>query len=498
MKNFETFESNRWIWRINLALQAVLVAALVAIVNYIGMHAYSRIDLTEWRAFSLSPETLGNIAGLQEPVSIVVTLTDNTEDAGLAQAYRDVRGILREYEFAARSNPRGRITVRFLDVYEQLAEAERLGVKTPSAIVFRRGGPGQAGDPRERMVLTDELYRTRNRVRSEFTGEEAFTAALLHVATGRRDVLYFLTGHGEMRLDNVDPLRGASQLGNELAARGYEAHALDLAGTRRVPEDASAVVAVSPQTPILRSEREILRDYLAKGTGAAAGRLLLCLDPGRQHGLDELLLDWGLLADDVLVFEADPAAKFAGGDILVRKFAPHPITQVFIDNQQTVLMGQVRSVRADPGRPPDPGLEVTELLASSDASWGDFGYRSAETRAFDPARDLRGPVRIAALSERKVDRLGVNIQGGRVVVFGNSDFLANHRIGDAGNKTLFLNAASWAIDRKTRLDIPTRPVRRMQLTLSQEQLVLARLAVLLGPALFVAAFGFATFLARRR
>ncbi|RME72418.1 MAG: ABC transporter, partial [Verrucomicrobia bacterium] len=354
MKHFETFESNRWIWRINLVLQVILVIALFGIVNYIGMNVYVRYDLTRNRAFSLSPETIAYIRELPAPVSFIVTITPDAEDENLRQAYRDVRGILREFEYISRENPAGHIRVEMLNVYAQRVRAESLGIDQPNVVVVESGG-------RRRTVFLDELYRTRNLARSQFQGEKVFASALLDVTSRERPVLYFLQGHGEMRLSDVDPLRGISQLDASLKGRIYETRELDLASTRRIPEDASMVIILSPQTPILPAEQEILREYLSAGNG----RLLVAIDPGREHGLDDLFYDWGILADDVVAIETDPNYRDPGGDLRVRRMAPHPITQVLIDNQIPVLMGFARSVRADPGRPLDDALEVTELLATS-------------------------------------------------------------------------------------------------------------------------------------
>ena len=44
MKTCESFESNRWIWRINIAVQVMLVIAAVGLINYIGMIVWFRED----------------------------------------------------------------------------------------------------------------------------------------------------------------------------------------------------------------------------------------------------------------------------------------------------------------------------------------------------------------------------------------------------------------------------------------------------------------------
>lgn len=489
MKHFESFESNRWIWRINLFLQVILIFALFGIVNYIGMNVYVRHDLTRNRAFSLSPETISYIRELTEPVNFYVTIAPDEQDENIDQAYRDVRGILREFEYVSRENPTGHIRVEMLNVYAQRVRAESLGIDQPNVVILESGGL-------KIPVFLDELYNTKNLERSQFQGEKVFTSRLLDVTSREKPVLYFLQGHGEMRLADVDPLRGISQLAASLQGRNYNTYELDLSSTRRVPEDADMVIILSPQSPILQAEQEILREYLNAGNG----RVLIGVDPAREHGLEDLFFDWGILVDDVVAIETDPNFRDPAGDLRVRRMAPHPITQVLIDNQLPVLMGFARSVRADPGRPLDDSLEVVELMATSESSFGESNYSQAGRPAFDPSRDLRGPIKLATVAERKVDsQLGVNLPGGRVIAFGNTDFIANHRIVQStGNFTLFLNSVSWALARDNRLNIPARPVERLQLTLSQEQLAWARISILAGPSLIVALIGSIVYLSRRR
>jgi len=491
MKTCESFETNHWIWRINIALQIVLVAAAVALVNYIGMLVWFRHDLTRNRAFSLSAETKAEVANLAQDVSVIVTLLPDETDELSAQAFRDVRGILREFEYAARDNEPGhRIDVEFVNIYMQTNRAEQLGVADlPNAVVFRSGG-------RRHVVVLADLYTVRDKQVRQFKGEKVFASAMLEVASNTRPVLYFLTGHGEMQPDDFDPVRGASDLDAQLTMRNFEIRTLNLAETRRVPDDGGTamVVVLSPTSPILPAEEDALRDYMSR----RSGRMLITLEPGRSHGLDRLLEDWGILADDVVAIEQNPAYLYTGGDILIRAFKPdHPVTQALAEFQQQVLFGRARSVRADPGRPPDDALEVGNLMATSmDRSWGEAGYRLPGTPTYDPARDLRGPVVVGATSERKVR--GVTLRGGRMIVYGGGDFVTNNRLTKAGNFTLLLNSVNWALDSGNRLDIPPRPVEQLELTMSQRQLWVTRVSILFGPALAVALVGCLVYVVRRR
>jgi hypothetical protein len=172
----ESFQANRWIRTINLVLQAVLFLFLFGGINYLAQIYTWRFDLTRGRLFSLSAETRSYLAGLTEPVRIVVTLERESENEAVAQARRDVMGLLREYSDAAQRNAAARITVEEIDVYQQRRRAEALGINDANVLLF------MSGDKR-RYVFPPELYRVEGHERKEFLGERTFTAAILDVTS---------------------------------------------------------------------------------------------------------------------------------------------------------------------------------------------------------------------------------------------------------------------------------------------------------------------------
>lgn len=486
----ESFQANRWIRTINLVLQAALFLCLFAGINYLAQIYSWRIDLTRGRLFSLSAESRSYIARLTEPVHIVVTLERDSDNEAISQARRDVMGLLREYTDAAQRNPRGKIEVEELDVYQQRRRAEALDIKDNNVLLF------MSGDKR-RFVFLNELYRMEGRERKDFLGERTFTAAILDVTSAKKHKVYFIAGHGEMSIDSVEPDRGLSQLRDALHRRNYAVDKLDLAQTRAIPDDADVILDISPQGPLLKQEQELLRQWLS----ARAGRLVLALDPGRKHGMDDLLYDWGVTADDVLILDDSPDFTVDGGDLILRRFLPHPITQVLIDNQIPIVTGLARSVRPDPGRPLDATLKVAPLIAAAPSAWGERGYQLNQPAKYDEGVDLKGnpSLPVAVVSERvSASNLTFSVRGGRLAVFGSSDFMSNNRIGLAGNLTLILNTISWAIgDPDAQLNIPPRPLERFQLALSQTDLAKLRLALLFGVPGTVGLFGLLIYWMRR-
>ncbi len=491
----DSFRSARWLRTINLVLQAVLFLSFFGGLNYLARSYAWRFDLTQHRRHSLSPETDSYLRNLQRPVRIVATFTAEAENTDVAQAYRDLQGLLREYVYATESRPAGRITVDYIDVYQRRREADQLGLDQPNVLVFI------CGDKR-RVVTLDELYRFEDRVKTAFQGEQTLTAAILDVSSPEKKKIYFLTDHGELRPDDVDPANGLSALGEQLRLRNFAVEFLSLAATRGVPEDAALVIAAAPRIRYNASEQEHLRQYLS----TRAGRLILLLGPGRAHGLDELLYDWGVLVDDVAIYDMNPESYSDTGDFILRNFFPHPITQTLIDYRLPLRLGLCRSVRPDPGRALNNELQVTTLAATYPSAWGERSIGQG-VPAYNPGIDLKGlphmppanrlGVIVASERVQTRDNLPFSVRSGRLVAIGTDDMVANHRLASEGNLALFLNAVNWAVERDTQLNIPARPIHRFSLSLNQVELTRLRYSLLLVVPGIAAVLGLLVYWARR-
>lgn len=478
MARLDSFGAARWLRTINLLLQALLLLTLCGGLNYLALHYSWRYDLTAHRRHSLSPETLSYLESLDQPVRFVVALDPDDDNEEVRTAHRDTVALLREYVYATEANGTGRITVQEIDVFQRRREAEELGIDRPNTILVLCG-------ERRRVIGLDELYVVQAGAKQAFRGEQAFTAAVLDVSNPEKKQIWFLSGHGEMNPDDVDGLRGLSVLADELRLRNFALGSFDLSQTRAVPAEAALVIVAAPQGRLEPFEVELLRQYLT----TRAGRLILLLPPALVHGVDDMLYDWGVLADDVWVLDSEAANVTETGDLRIRAFAPHPITQTLIDYQIPLTLGPTRVVRPDPSRALDDGLRLTVLAATASSAWGERDYRLRRVPEFNPAVDLKGlpdqdgerRLGVIVSSERVIPPkdLPFSVRGGRLVVFGNADLASNNRIGTPGNQSVMLNAINWCIDRDAQLNTPPRPINRFQLILSQQDLVKLRYSLLL-------------------
>lgn len=451
---------------INLTLQVLLFTSLMLGLNYLASRHFSRIDLSQSGAHTLSAESKAYIRTLDKPVRIIVTIPEDSDIPELQQIHNDLRKLLRQYEAEGAASANSVIEVEFIDVYRQRKRAQEIARRynlTGNNLIL------VACEDRSREIRQAELYESDGESITGFRGERVFTSAIIEVASRKPDKLYFLVGHGEMRLDDVDPALGLSQLNSFLRERNFDLTELDLTLVDAVPEDADAVVVASPQGSLMPEEVEKLRRYLTE----QSGRMIVLLNPGRQHGMDDLFYDWGVLAEDMAVVDASEDFRASGGDLIIRRFAPHPVTQMLIDYKITALFGLPRPVRTDPAAVNIEGLQVEQIIGSSAQSWAERDFRSQQPASFNPERDLPGPVSIATVSTRSAgSEFGINIQGGRLIVFGNADFIANNRLQAFGNQSLIVNCVYWALNRNSLLNIPARPLQKYQLIMSEREIKL--------------------------
>ena len=484
MSLFDDFASVRTVRRLEYVLLIILGLLLFGGLNYWASRSYQRIDITPQQQYSLSPQTLAYIGQIEKPISLFFIFSKEDAESAGVQSFDEIRRLLKAYADIGRNAGAAAIEVDFVDVFRQRKKTQdlvdRYGLQEENLILI------VSGDRRLQIPAVD-LYDFEGNSKKAFRGEAVVTAAILDVAYSSNRKIYFITGHGEMRLDDVDPLRGLSQGALFLAEHNFEAVSLDLSEHTQVPEDAALVVLASPQLALLPEEVEKLRKYMSEHNG----RLLLMLDPGREHGLDSLLYDWGLRTEDARIIDMRSDSRTADQAIILRDFLQHPVTQYHIDNQYTILVGPSRPVSLEDSVAVQEQLILTPLIRTSDRSWGERAYHLSDKPAFDPAIDLPGPLSLAVAAERQVSsQLGIKISGGRMVVVGNANFVANRYIHKLGNRIFFLNLINWGVDQKNLLNLPPRPIEYFHITLSRHDIWRLGILILTGFPAAIALFGF--------
>ncbi len=467
MSRFDQFQNLNGPRRLNRLVQVLLFAVFIFGLNQLSFTHYSRVHTA---GPGLSSETLSRLRQLrtrqsqEKPVKVAftVTISESSNVDGEPELCRHLRSLLADFEEHSKTPAGPLVTSTFLDPYRNRAEVDKLigdyKLAEPQAVIVRSG-------ERNCVLRLVDLVELKEGKTSGYKDEQALVSALLKVTSPDTQTIYFTTGHDEMKLTSSDPFRGLTTVSKNINQRNLATKDINLALERDIPTDAAAIIVPAPRTPFTPAEVDLLRRYLER-----AGRVIVLCDGTYPHGLDRLLSEWGLRTDDMVVVEISKSHLANGRDMLVSDFGdPHPVTQILLDYKAPVYAGISRPVRPDPSSR-NPLVTLTPLLRSSDVAWGETGYRE-KNWGYNQDADLRGPVTLAYAAERRVSqRLGVNLRGGRLVVFGFGDLVTNLRMFNFGNQYLFQSILQWCAEDQPDLAAAPHPVEQVQLAASRDQL----------------------------
>ena len=408
----------------------LIVLGIVVAVNYISSLRGYRIDFTQNKRYSLSPQTVKIIKSIKHPVTITAFYRPDSWN------YEDVRILLDQYKELGR----GKIKVRFVDPDKNPGLARTYGITMSGTTVFECQG-------RKEQTTGSE--------------EQDFTSALLKVISTERKKVYFLEGHGERDPESYDDL-GYSYAKEALERERYTVEKLNLLTQKTIPETCNVLVIAGPEKPLMREEIEEIRKYLDRG-----GRLLAMLEPPPAPGLEELFNGYGIKVQNDMVL--DPGAFLARGFfaeistpvVTGNRIKWHEITRPLTRARGVALFfPTVRSLKKEESLP--SGVTVDSLLETTDQAWGETNPREPK---FDEGVDFKGPLTLALAVEKelkpKAKKKEEEKKRARIVVIGDADFACNQFFRGTYNADFFMNAINWLAEEEELVSIrPKEPERR--------------------------------------
>jgi ABC-type uncharacterized transport system involved in gliding motility auxiliary subunit len=496
-----------------LGAAALLVFALVGILNYLGFRHYWRWDWTRSQLYTLSEKTTSILEGLDKDVSVVVFMDEQSE------VFEPTKELLARYAAAS-----SRIDVSIIDPVRNLARAQQLVERYEvdrAAVVFESGGDKRVVDATD---LADYDYSAMQMGGAPemrgFKGEQLFTSAIVELVEAKKPTILFTTGHGEPSLDSMEG-RGFGRLQRFLGQDNFSIEEWASLGKNEVPPATDLIVVAGPTQPFAGPELQLLGRYVEGG-----GRLLVMIDPnltetGRiaDTGLAGWLGTYGVsVGDDIVIDPTNLLPFFSAETIFAGNYGSHPITEALSQARAPVVFSLARSVRAAPAAPEG---KVTELVRTSGDGWGETNLEQLEGVEKEEG-DLPGPVGLGvaveiggaeAPSEEAVPLEGVpgpdgaaptaaptagTKPQGRMVVYGDSDFATNAQLDQPGNATLIANTLNWMVERETHLGIAAKEPEQVRLSLTPQERRQALLLVVVFIPLATLITGIVVNVRRRR
>lgn len=471
---------------LNVVLQVLLAAGIVAGVNYASYRSYARWDLSPSGGFTLSSSTENFLRKLSKEVEITVLISRGSN------LYNEVQSLTDEY----RRSSKNLIKVEFVDPTRDLERAEQ--IKLENKITLQTSGILVKANKGLRFLPENDLVVQspgidKDHPTLDFRGEDAVTSAVVGLIEGSVRKFYFVSGKGARAdIGSDEALQALKDLGRQ---QNFDVLGLNLAEVTAIPSDANGLLFIGPKYDLSEREVAIVQNYWSQKRAA----VLVLLDPTAETSrLNAFLRANGVRPRGDRVLYAESTSTGPRKEFSVQTgFAKNsPITRP-VQDATTRLAGQSESLdlATDENRLRELGLDVKPLMIASPRYWGETSYLDDLPVAGEG--DTKPPLYLAASIERgAVQDERLRVDSARMVVVSNATLL-DAQTRQAENQDFLAASLNWMLNRERLIGItPKRKHQyRVQLT-EQQRTLLFWITALCAPAV-VLGVGFSIWAKRR-
>lgn len=474
--------SRKWGLGLHLCFLVAVVLSVMVMVNYLSRDFFHRFHWSSRSGTALSPLTLRLLRSITNQVKVTVYF--DRDDPLFSPSL----ALLGEYALANK-----RISVEIVDYIRDAALAQKVKADyklvSPSdtnMIIFEYGnrilpvpGSALARYSIEQVPNSKQLEFEKKAV--EFYGEKMFTSALLALTNPKRLKACILQGHGEHVFDSGDENSGYLKFATLLDQNDVQMVPVSMLGTNTLA-DCNVLIIAGPLTALLDSELDAIDQYLTQG-----GRMLVLFKAnrdGKETGLEKLLTKWGVQVGNTPVVDPDNSVR--GFDIVVKKFSNHLLVGPFADSSLYLI------------RPRPVGKLAAGAPAADAPRVEEIAFSGPRAIAGDLRRPQRFPL-IVAVERSPIKNVVTERGTTRIVIAGDSGFLANTPIDSLANRDFAGYAINWLLDRTRLLDaLGPQQFSRYTLTMTLQQRQQAGWLLLAALPGSVLALGGLVWLRRRR
>lgn len=449
-------------------ITAVVIAVVVlvnVILGLLDVSKWLRFDITKDKMFSISQQSIDLVKGLDKDVEIFILSSESSYSNLLVTEVVD--------QYVVHGN--GRIIgPRYVDLdrdptfISKNFDPDQVKGISSGDIIVRSGNNIKVLNNQDFMEVSYDYYGG-----AQVTGlkvEQAFTSAIKSVTAGKASTVYFVSGHGEYRSNELSQLRSALSLNN---------YALeDITLTAPVPEEVDVLFFPSPTSDLLGSEMENLLAFLERG-----GDAIFLFDV--QSAVQELPNFNDVFSRYSLQLNYDLVNEFTQANYLKENWMIRPmvyaseVTENLKPDQLFVYLPMSRSVSVLSAN--KANLELSPLFGTTDNS-----------SSIDLNLNVQrlGPFFLGALSDLEI---GVTNHS-KIALIGNCTFITDSymsELGDNGNRYI-VSILNWMQDRTDEVMVPAKSLEQPPLNMTQQSRVFVFVLltaviplVIIGSGLFI-------------
>jgi len=478
---------------INALILLLAFTGIIVVVNVISFENNRRVDLTATNQFSLNSSTKHLLKDLDEPVRATAFYKDDLDDPNVVVRRARVEETFKEFQAARPSKFR----FRFVDPdLEPDVKSGYFG-STPTPFINETVVvEGMNSGITHPVQPTDGPEGTYSQL------EQDLYTSILVVSGREKKTIYFLAGHGEHDIDSAGFSQHSDSAGYDnvragLVGDNYDVRTLEWEQTDEnvsVPDEApegcspgelkclpgAALVVIAGPTEELPEAHARALDLYLRGkkrdsSGAIAdrregGRLAFLAEPNTPDSFRKFMALWGVVVGGGYIRDEGRSVPGLPRTLQLEALSVFDLPEETTRNVPraildtlvgiTTPLGKSLGVIRLPGAAPlgvvgDPNRLALPLAFTSSQSYliGDIERTEPIKDAGDKS-DPRGPFTPVAYIQA-VAPVGeppptpgsppAENQFASMVVFGDSDFIANENFGLGSGADLFLNSVNYLL-----------------------------------------------------
>jgi len=401
-------------------LTALLVIAVLVVVNVVVTQLDVKFDLTTEGLYSINDQTKKILANLEDDVTIYPLFKTGAEEKIFMETLE---------QYAAQS-PHIKVVQRdpyiyapFVDQYK--SEDEAIAV---NSIIVESGN-------RFRVIPASKLvtYSIYDGTLQSIDIEPRVTNAIQYVTQKYTPMIYTITGHNEAALP--------AGILDVLSEANYNTDTAELLLSETVPADCDVLVITTPQRDYSSEETRKVLNYLQEG-----GRAMILIDREQASfpNLESILEAYGVALNGAYAYETNQSRVLINARVFYPVMSPHDINEdiymkgynpLFADTQGIVTLAVKKN-----------SIKVDTILSTTNEAFGKSNPQSNSQNREEG--DIDGPFTVIAAVTDSVYIVDKTVTT-KMIVGGTTSFISDVLNGYSlgVNGEFVVSALNWLIDR---------------------------------------------------